>query len=318
IQTEWNKNFLSFSEAKEIREGKGFPGDGLHYSRGDVPWKKMEAICSKILPNWKYKSLNFSEWGRMLEENEPVLMGPAVEYFDGGIVVNERFETNVEGLYAAGECTLGPFGANRVFAATTEMLVHGADAGENAGEYAKDSKKVQPDQQVFKRLRQEAELPLSRKEGIHASQVRKPMQEMAHKMLGPIRTQGELQELIGFLEDIKKDKLPNLVTKSKSRLYNKEWIDSLELANTVHVLEASARSALARTESRGVHYREDFPQTDNENWLLESIVELVDDDLKVSTRPAIITTHTPPKGIMPYMEMMKKMMDEHSDVTGAH
>jgi succinate dehydrogenase / fumarate reductase flavoprotein subunit len=137
-------------------------------------------------------------------------------------------------------------------------------------------------------------------------------------MLGPIRTQGELQELIGFLEDIKKDKLPNLVTKSKSRLYNKEWIDSLELANTVHVLEASARSALARTESRGVHYREDFPQTDNENWLLESIVELVDSDLKIRTRPAIITTHTPPKGIMPYMDMMKKMMAEHSDVTGAH
>ena len=80
------------------------------------------------------------ELGRMLKENEPIEVGPAVEYFDGGIIVNERFETGVEGLYAAGECTLGPFGANRVCSAITEMLVHGADAGENAGDYAKKVK----------------------------------------------------------------------------------------------------------------------------------------------------------------------------------
>jgi len=77
--------------------------------------------------------MDLTSSARMLKENEPIEVGPAVEYFDGGIVVNERFETGVQGLYAAGECTLGPFGANRVCSAITEMLVHGADAGENAG-----------------------------------------------------------------------------------------------------------------------------------------------------------------------------------------
>ena len=86
----------------------------------------------------------------MLEENEPIEVGPMVEYFEGGIVVNERFETGVEGLYAAGECTLGAFGANRVFSAITEMLVHGLDAGESAADYAQKATVPEPDDKILK------------------------------------------------------------------------------------------------------------------------------------------------------------------------
>ena len=71
-------------------------------------------------------------------------VGSAVEYFEGGIVVNERFETTLQGLYAAGECTLGAFGANRVFAAITEMLSMGSMPGDNAGEYARKSEAPEP------------------------------------------------------------------------------------------------------------------------------------------------------------------------------
>jgi succinate dehydrogenase / fumarate reductase flavoprotein subunit len=119
----------------------------------------------------------------MFKENEPVEVGAVVEYFDGGIVIDERFETGVEGLYAAGECTLGPFGANRVCSAITEMLVHGADSGRNAGEYARKNRMPELDARAFRPLQEEAERPLIRQGRLKPAQVRRRVQEMAHKSL---------------------------------------------------------------------------------------------------------------------------------------
>jgi succinate dehydrogenase/fumarate reductase flavoprotein subunit len=241
-----------------------------------------------------------------------------VEYFDGGIVIDERFETGVGGLYAAGECTLGPFGANRVCSAITEMLVHGADAGRNAGGYAGKNRLATLTARAFRPLQEEAEQPLFRQSRLHPAQVRRRVQEMAHKNLGPIRQKEELTDFIAFLDSVQKDEFPQLATTSKSRIYNKEWLDAIELKNMVHLLKASAVSALHRTESRGVHYREDCPYTDNDNWLQENIIKSKDGTLEVRRRPASITSLTPPKGKIPYLDMMKKMMQARSDIGGHH
>jgi succinate dehydrogenase/fumarate reductase flavoprotein subunit len=283
-----------------------------------VPWEPFEALAGFLFPDWKYKGLDLSELGRIIKEGERVEVGPAVEYFDGGIVVDERFETAVPGLFAAGECTLGPFGANRVASAITEMLVHGADAGKNAGDYANATDVPAPDAQTLEEKREAALLPLLRGKGSRPAPLRRRVQEMAHARLGPIRTRGGLEEFIDFLDDIRREEFPNLASSSTSRIYNKEWIDVLELDSMVHLLEAAARSALARTESRGVHYREDYPDTDNDNWIHESIVSLDDGAMKILTRPVTLTTITPPTGTMPYLEMMKQMMEAHSPVGGHH
>jgi succinate dehydrogenase/fumarate reductase flavoprotein subunit len=316
---EWNKGFVSFTTMKEVKEGKGSPNGGVYYGRGNAPWETFESSALRVFPNWKYKAMDLSELARMLKENEPVEVGPAVEYFDGGIVVNDHFETTLKGLYAAGECTLGPFGSNRVASAITEMLVHGAAAGENAGAYAKNAKVPLPDEEDFTALCDKVDQPLLRKEGSKPAQLRRRVQEMAHKRLGPIRNQDELLNFIDFLEGVRRDDLPNLATGVKGKVYNKEWIDAIELGNMIHLLEASARSALFRTESRGVHYREDCPQTDNDNWLHETIVKLEDGNkIKITKRMVTLTTLTPPKGAMPYLNMMKKMMASRSDVGGHH
>ncbi len=211
-------------------------------------------------PNWKYKAIDLSEWAIKLKKNEPVEVGHAVEYFEGGIVVNDSFEANLPGLYAAGECALGAFGANRVFSAITEMLVQGADAGANAGEYAaKVGRGPEPDKRTLQDLQNKAEEPLLRAEGFNPANFRRIVQEEAHKRLGPVRNRQELQSFLSFLGLVKKEQLPNLSTTSKSRAYNKEWLDAIELGNIVQLLEIAATCALARKESRGVHYREDYP-----------------------------------------------------------
>ncbi len=315
---EWNKSFVSFATMKEVREGKGSPNGGVYFRRGQVPWETVERIATARFPNWKYKALDLSELGRMFKENEPVEVGAVVEYFDGGIVIDERFETGVEGLYAAGECTLGPFGANRVCSAITEMLVHGADAGRNAGEYARENRMPELDARAFRPMQEEAERPLIRQSRLKPAQVRRRVQEMAHKSLGPIRKEEELSGFIAFLDSVLKDELPNLATTSKSRIYNKEWLDAIELRNMVHLLKTSAVSALHRTESRGVHYREDFPYTDNDNWLRENMVQFDAAAMKVSRRPVTVTSLTPPKGKVPFLDMMKRMMQSRSDIGGHH
>ncbi|MBU0991902.1 MAG: FAD-binding protein [Proteobacteria bacterium] len=316
--TEWNKSFVSQATMKEVRAGKGFSNGGIHYSRGDVSWDMMKMVASFIFPSWKYKAIDLSGWGKMLEENTPIEVGPAVEYFDGGIIVNEHFETSVPGLYAAGECTLGAFGANRVFSAITEMLVQGRDAGEHAAGFARNKSGQKPGRKTIVLLREKAEAPLAKKKGISPASLRRRIQQEAHKNLGPIRNGHELESFIAFIEDVKKNKLPHLYVTGKGRNYNKEWIDALELGNMVHLLEAAGRSALVRTESRGVHYREDYPVTDNDMWLKESVVSRIDGELRVSFRPVTVTSMSLPVGVVPYMDMMKMMMQAHSDTGGKH
>lgn len=316
--TEWNKSFISHATEQEVRAGKGLPNGGVHYTRGDVPWDKVEGIISLIFPDWKYKAIDLALWRKNLEENNPMEVGAAAEYFDGGIVVNDQFETTMQGLYAAGECTLGVFGANRVFSAITEMLVHGADAGANAGEYARTANVPKPDPNVFAALEELAEAPLRTSEGLKPAQVRRRVQEAAHKHLGPIRTKGELEAFIQFLHSVGKEEIPNLTCASKSRKYNKEWLDVIETKNMVQLLDMAAQSAVAREESRGVHFREDYPNTDNDNWLQESIVKRTGDGFALSKRPVTVTSMSLPKGTPPYLEFMKKMMESHSDTLGKH
>jgi succinate dehydrogenase/fumarate reductase flavoprotein subunit len=316
--TEWNKCFLSHASVKEVRNGKGLPNGGVAYSRGNIPWENIEMIASIVFPKWKYKAIDLSEWGRKLKDDEPVEVGPAVEYFEGGIIVNDRFETSVPGLYAAGECTLGAFGANRVFAAITEMLVHGADAGTNAGDYAMSSTLLEPDQRQVDSLVDRAVAPLKKTDGPRPAQVRRRVQEAAHQMLGPIRNQTELESFLDLLKQTRQDDLPNLAPASTSRVYNKDWLDAIELANMVQLLEMAASSALARTESRGVHYREDHPHTDNDQWLKESVIQKSNGGFELSHRPLTVTSMMPPTGKTPYLQFVKQMMESRSDTGGKH
>jgi succinate dehydrogenase/fumarate reductase flavoprotein subunit len=260
-----------------------------------------------------------TEIGRRLEANEPLEVGAVVEYFDGGIVIDEGFATAVPGLFAAGECTLGLFGANRVFSAITEMLVQGADAGRNAAEYARGAEVPAPDPELIAEKQQGAERPLlERSGGLRPAPVRRRMQEMAQTHLGPIRTEGELQSLLAEIQRVKREELPLLEAAATGRPYNKEWVDALELENIVDLLEFAASSALQRTESRGVHYRADHPVTNNDEWLLESLVRKTDDGFELATRPVSTTSTTPPTGTTPYLDMVKSMMERHSEIGGHH
>lgn len=318
FSTEWNKSFISFATAREVRAGKGSPLGGVYYQIGDMTWDEFEARAQHFYPGWKYKKVDFSHMGRMLQDGSGVEVGAAAEYFEGGVAVNPGYDTNIPGLYAAGECATSLFGANRVAAATTEIVVTGAVAGRSAGEYAGGAAAAEVDAEQVKDLIDQVTCPLMREDGVSPAQVRKRLQATAQEKLGPIRTEEELNEFLAYLDEVKRRELPALFTTTKSPRYNKEWLEALELENMVQVLDASARAALARTESRGVHYRDDYPHTDNDGWLKEVVLRQANCEIHMTTRPVTATTFTPPGGVVPYLEMIKRMMDAHSDVGGHH
>ena len=107
----------------------------------------------------------------MLSEGVAVEVGPAAEYFEGGIAVNDDYSTSLKGLFAAGESAVSPFGANRVVAATTEMLVSGEIAGKSAAEYSKKADFEEPEasqveenvERIYKKLDQSGSITAERR-----------------------------------------------------------------------------------------------------------------------------------------------------------
>ncbi|MCD6529136.1 FAD-binding protein [Candidatus Bathyarchaeota archaeon] len=309
-KTEWNKLLLSLFTMREVLDGKGSPHGGVYFSLRGVPWEKVEnSLAALIAPGWKFQGTDFSRMMDELRNGGLVEVAPAAHYFEGGIKINEKCETNVPGLYAAGECATGLFGANRVAAATTEMLVEGAVAGRSAAEYAKKASFSEVDERQVKRLRDELFKPLERRDGVKPVELRKHIQKVAYEKIGVVREESGLREALGELEKARKEELPRICTVTKASGYNLEWIEALELRNMVQVLEASAKSALTRRESRGVHYRLDYPNVDNDNWLKEIVVRNVGGEMQVFTYPVAATKITPPSGVMGFEEAILKAIE---------
>ncbi len=317
-RTEWNKCFISHISAKEIKAGKASPHGGVYYRVGDEPFETFEARVMHSYPNWTFKGNDMSFVGRQMKSGEGVEVGPGAEYFEGGIAVNERYEASIPGLYAAGECASSVFGANRVAAATMEMLTTGAIAGRSAGEYSIQNEQLQPDESQFGALVEKVTQPLGRREGVLPVELRLRIQQNAQKLVSPVRNETELKTFLSLIDKVKTEEIPALYTPSTNPAYNKAWIEALEIENMVTVLELSARAALERTESRGVHYREDYPNVDNDNWLKEIVLKLDDGKIDVSTRPVNTSLMSPPTGVTPYLDFIKKMMEGHSDTGGHH
>jgi succinate dehydrogenase/fumarate reductase flavoprotein subunit len=252
-----------------------------------------------------------------MKSGEGIEVGPGAEYFEGGLAVDEHYATNLPGLYAAGECACSLFGANRVAAATMEMLTTGAIAGWSAGEYSQTAPlTVCPPEQV-RALAEKICRPLARKDGIKPSEIRGRIQVNAQEKLCPVRNAKELNEMLAFLDGLKEE-IKGVSAQSLERAYNKSWLEALELENMIQVLELSARAALERTESRGVHYREEYPVTDNKNWLQEIVLSRQPVGIGVSRRPFNTSFMAPPQDVLPYLDMVKKMMQGHSDTGGHH
>ena len=286
--TEWNKLIFSVAGTRVVLRGDGSPRGGTYYSIKTVPLNILEE-AEKLYPGWRWLRTDFSALMDWLKAGNAVEVAPAAHYMEGGILVDEHAATTLKGLYAAGECSGGLFGANRVASAITQILVQGAIAGKSAAAFSKTTKTNEPDTKQLDKIQARLIAPFTKKTGVRATDLKKRVKKIADDHLWVLRNGKGLKAAISELEAILSKDIPKLSIQTTARAYNKEWIDAIEIESTVQVLLASARSALYRTESRGVHNRTDYPLTNNNTWLREIVTRSLKGNLSLTTRPVTKT-----------------------------
>jgi succinate dehydrogenase/fumarate reductase flavoprotein subunit len=305
LNTEWNKLLLSFAFHNEISRGKGVQGNGLLYTIKSPAPPVFEKLYKEIP---ELKKAIFREILSILEKGQALVVSPGAHYFEGGIKINSNMETSLPGIFAAGECAGGLFGANRVSSALTEMLVEGAVAGENASFYAQKRGQKRPEVKSAA-LNEKVEpllKPFQARRGQSVLELKNYLHDLTYKYLWVSRDGHGLSMALDAMTNLARDSLNEICLKNKSPNYNKEWLDFLELRNMVYCACAMAKSALLRKESRGVHIRQDCFFIDNENWLKHILI--IGDSLVSREEDVVREKMKISPNRIPYMEFLKDLV----------
>jgi succinate dehydrogenase / fumarate reductase flavoprotein subunit len=247
---------------REVKEGRGSPHGGVYL---DISWIKerlpnaAEHIRKK-LPSMYHQ---FMQLAGIDITKEAMEIGPTTHYIMGGIRVDGDTQmSTVPGLFACGECAAGLHGANRLGGnSLSDLLVFGQRAGEHAAHFARNAAAVSIDSGEVEEAASRALAPFSRAAGTEGPyQVQESLQTTMQNHVGIVRTAPEMERALGEIESLKQR--AERVAVPGNREFNPGWHTALDLRHLLIVSEAIARSALARKESRGGHFRDDFPDKD--------------------------------------------------------
>ena len=232
---------------------------------------------------------------------KPIPVVPTCHYMMGGAPTNihgqvfqqtNGTEAPIQGLFSVGEAAcVSVHGANRLGGnSLLDLVVFGRAAGKHINEDLKSGGGVAyaNEDDIDKSLERLNCLNES-SEGYEVGEVKRELQDVMQKYFGVFRRGEFMEKGTKMLVDIR-EKTNNLYLKDKSESFNTNRVEALELQNLLEVAEATAISALERTESRGAHAREDFPERDDENWLKHTLFWGDATDYKVTHRPVRMTT----------------------------
>lgn len=213
---------------------------------------------------------------------ERINIVPAIHTFLGGVRINEKCETNIPGLYAAGEAAGhgGLFGADRVGGAYGACFVFGQRAGRFASKYALKTKQLLIDERQVEDEKEKIK-QISRREGnIQPSTLEKKIKKIAWKYISVLRNAEELKKAVRNFERIRREVLLDIHVRN-----TRELVIAIEVENLALTGEMIARAALTRKESRGQHQRRDYPKKNNKEWLKWIIIKKADEKMNLQTNP---------------------------------
>jgi succinate dehydrogenase / fumarate reductase, flavoprotein subunit len=250
---------------REVKAGRGSPHGGVFL---DISWikKRLSGGAEHIKRKLPSMYHQFKELGDIDITSEPMEVGPTTHYIMGGIRVDADSQmSSIPGLFAAGECAAGINGANRLGGnSLSDLLVFGKRAGEYAAAFARDNRRVPVDAAKAQQATEDALQPFEHGRGKAENPytIQSDLQEMMQRLVGIVRTETEIQEAVKELASLTERAARAGVT--GHREYNPGWHTAIDLKNLLAVSEAIARSALERRESRGGHFRDDFPEKNPE------------------------------------------------------
>jgi len=248
---------------REVKAGRGSPHGGVYL---DIAWIKEKMPNAREHIKKKLPSMyhQFKELAGVDITTEAMEVGPTTHYVMGGVrVVGVTQMSTVPGLFAAGEVAAGLHGANRLGGnSLSDLLVFGKRAGEHAAQWAKSHSAPAPDTAQIDAASRQALSPFDRPTGENPYGVQHALQDLMQERAGIVRNHADMSAAVTGIAALKGRAAR--VGIDGNREYNSGWHTCLDLPNLLTVSEALALSALDRRESRGGHFREDFPDKSNE------------------------------------------------------
>jgi succinate dehydrogenase / fumarate reductase flavoprotein subunit len=281
----------------EVTEGRGSPHGGVYL---DITHLGYNGIMKKLPTMYE----QFKNLADIDISQEPMEVFPTIHYVMGGIKVDaETCESNVPGLFAAGECAGGLHGANRLGGnSLTDLLVFGRRAGEGAAEYVKSNGySTDIDSSQLETEKQRVLEPLERQEGENPYELQQKVQEAMMEHANLMRNEDSLQEGLEKILEVK-ERVPNVKAQG-STLFNPGWHTSQDVRYLTLISEIILRTALERTERRGAQWRLDYDGPSDELGKINFIVTKGDGgEIDIERRE-----------ITPMPEHLSRLFDEGGD-----
>ncbi|MFW0884627.1 FAD-binding protein [Candidatus Acidulodesulfobacterium sp. H_13] len=263
------RDLVARAEQTEINEGRGVDGAILL----DVRHLGKERIMEK-LPQIMQLSIDFEGVNPIYE---PIPIRPGAHYSMGGIKTDNNCRTIIEGFYSAGESAcVSVHGANRLGGnSLLDTVVFGRRAGIDIAEYIKgavygkfDESILKRDEEIFENLKKSSG---KERHGL----LKAELQEEMRADVGVFREEIAMKKAIEKIEGLK-ERAKSIGIDDKSKTFNTDIVEAFEFNNILLMAEVIARGAVSRKESRGAHYRTDFPERDDANWLKHTLATLDD------------------------------------------
>ena len=269
----------------EIVEGRGTPAGGVLLDISHLGAEEIERRFGEMAARTRLIGTDLA--------TGPVEVSPTAHFHMGGVVIDADCFTSVDGLLVAGEDAGGTHGANRLGGnGVAESTVFGARAGETAAALVDRRGLYMPDAELVAASVERAYAPLRRTGEQLPFELTDRLKETMWVHCGLVRTRTGLEQARHELAELAE--ASSRVAVAGPREANPAWQQALDLESQLTVARLIVESALAREESRGAHFRADFPERDDDRWLRSVVVAIGSDgEPEVTTRPVELTRVAP-------------------------
>lgn len=289
------RDVVARAEQTEINEGRGI--DGRDYVYIDLRHLGAEKIKER-LPQIRELAMNFLGVDPI---EAPIPIQPTAHYQMGGIPTTKKGEvtkdaknTIVPGFYAAGEAAcVSIHGANRLGTnSQQEAITMGRITGRAMAEFVKKAEFFSVPEQAVEEAEEHVRRYLEGNGSVRSNELRDKLHETMTGKVGIFRNEKDLSEAVKTIRELE-EQILNIKVEDKGVIFNLDLMEALETENLLVFSEVVASGALNRKESRGAHYRIDYPKRDDKNWLKHTLAWKTPEGVKFDYKPVVITKYKP-------------------------